>query len=228
MRGDSASAQDVRAIVAVVRAEVARAGCPLLVALDGGSGAGKSTLAAAVGAQLRAAIVDGDDFYAGGTAAEWDARTPAANADHCIDWRRLRSEALEPLLRGCTASWHPYDWRPGGGLLPALTTCDPSPVVVLDGAYSARPELDDLVGLAVLVDVPADERRSRVMARESPMDETWFARWDAAERHYFTHVRPGARFDLVVSTASAAQPSAAADRSQRQEHQDEPADRQDR
>jgi uridine kinase len=186
--------------VAAVRTRAARVGTPLLVALDGGSGTGKSTLAAAVGGHLAAAIVDGDDFYAGGTAAEWDARSPAANADHCIDWRRLRSEALEPLLHGRAASWHPYDWRPGGGLLPTMRTCEPSEVVILDGAYSARPELADLVGLAVLVDAPAAERRNRVIARDSPMDETWFARWDAAERHYFTAVRPPAEFDLVVST----------------------------
>ncbi len=204
MTSDFVSAAAVATIVAAVRARAALGGTPLLVALDGGSGAGKSTLAAGAGRQLEAAVVDGDDFYAGGTAAQWDARSPAANSDHCIDWRRLRSEALEPLLLGRVASWHPYDWRPGGGLLPTRQTCQPAEVVILDGAYSTRPELTDLVGLAVLIDAPADERRRRVMARESPMDETWFARWDAAERHYFTNVRPPARFDLVVSTTEAA------------------------
>ncbi len=101
-------------------------------------------------------------------------------------------------------------------------------MVILDGAYSARPELDDLVGLAVLVDVPPEERRRRVLARDSPMDETWFARWDAAERFYFTHIRPAATFDLVVTTSSGAEPSPTADGPQREQHQHEPGNREDR
>jgi uridine kinase len=203
MRENSANDRAAAAVTSAMEERRAARGAPLLVALDGHSGAGKSTLAALVAGRLAVTVVDGDDFYAGGTAAEWDARSPAANADHCIDWRRLRSEALEPLLHGRAASWHPYDWRPGGGLLPAMTTCEASEVLILDGAYSARPELGDLVGLAVLVDVPPAERRRRVVARESPMDETWFARWDAAERHYFSRVRPPAWFHLVVSTSVA-------------------------
>jgi hypothetical protein len=34
------------------------------------------------------------------TDAEWDARSAPQRADHALDWRRLRSEALEPLLAG--------------------------------------------------------------------------------------------------------------------------------
>src|SRR5579862_4991483 len=72
---------------------------PLLVAIDGRSGAGKSTLAAEVAVLTGAAVVDGDDFYAGGTAAEWDALTPAERAGRCVDWRRQR-EVLAALARG--------------------------------------------------------------------------------------------------------------------------------
>jgi cytidylate kinase len=57
---------------------------PVLVAIDGGSGAGKSTLALEVGRRIGAAVIDGDDFYAGGTAAEWDAMSPGGKASHCM------------------------------------------------------------------------------------------------------------------------------------------------
>ena len=53
---------------------------PILVAIDGGSGAGKSTFARRVGDELGAAVIDGDDFYAGGTAEEWDAMSAAEKA----------------------------------------------------------------------------------------------------------------------------------------------------
>ncbi len=156
---------------------------------------------AAVAVETGAAVVDGDDFYIGGSDAEWDARTPEEKVAICIDWRRLRAEALEPLLAGRVASWHPFDWDAGHGLAEHRIVCKPASVVILDGAYSARPELSDLIALSVLVDVPAEVRRERLTRREGSIDE-WHARWDAAETYYFTHVRPRSAFDLVVSNVN--------------------------
>ena len=76
----------------------------------------------------------------------------------------------------------------------------PAGVIILDGAYSARPELADLIDLSVLVDVPVAERHARLAARErSHFLDSWHARWDPAEAYYFTHVRPNSSFDLVVT-----------------------------
>jgi len=163
------------AIVAEIRRRLRdrHSGQPMLVVFDGGSGSGKSTLAASVAAELDAAIVPGDDFFAAEiTNAEWDALTPGERADAAIGWRRLREEALEPLLAGRTASWHPFDFaagtRPDGTYPIAIgaVTRESTPVIVLDGAYSSRPELADLIQFAVLVDIPVDERHRRIAARE--------------------------------------------------------------
>src|SRR5580692_4495932 len=66
----------------------------LLVALDGRSGAGKSTLAREVGTRTGALVIDGDDFYRGGTDAYWDALGPAEKVELAIDWERQRSLLL--------------------------------------------------------------------------------------------------------------------------------------
>jgi uridine kinase len=180
---------------------------PFLVALDGGSGSGKSTLAALVAADLDAAIVESDDFFAAEiTDAEWDAMGPRERAAAAIDWRRLRREALEPLLAGTSAYWHPFDFaagtRPDGTypMAAEAVTREPASVIVLDGAYSARPEISDLIDLAILVDVPTRERHRRIAVREDDKAflAAWHARWDAAEDYYFTHIRPASSFDLVV------------------------------
>jgi len=72
-----------------------------LVAIDGRSGTGKSTIAAALAVALQASVVPSDDFFAAHiTDAEWDARDAATRARDAIDWRRLRREAVEPLLAG--------------------------------------------------------------------------------------------------------------------------------
>ena len=77
----------------------------------------------------------------------------------------------------------------------------PSPVILLDGAYSTQPALADLIDLSVLVDAPLDLRHRRLAAREDQhFIAAWHVRWDAAEEYYFTHVRPKASFDMVVTT----------------------------
>lgn len=175
---------------------------PLLVAIDGHSAAGKSTLAAEVASQIEAAVIDGDDFYAGGTAALWDGMSPAEKAHHCIDWRRQRP-LLEMLKAGETVSWHPYDWDVHDGrLAPRPRVCAPAPVIILEGVYSARPELADLMDLRVLYEAPPALRRQRWKAREGEgYFDDWTRRWSDAEDWYFNHVMPSHRFDLVLSAA---------------------------
>lgn len=209
---DAASTQQIVAAVRGLRrhapgheptADRAR---PVVVALDGGSGAGKSVLAQAVALHTGGSVLDGDDFYAprlgreGLVAAE--ARSVAELADDgVIDWRRLRSQALEPLAAGRPARYHPYDWDAyDGRLLEREVVVEPAPVVIVDGVFSARPELADLVDLRVLVRTPAALRTQRVVERDEN-DPRWLAVWSSAEQHYFTHVSPPDGFDLLVSGA---------------------------
>jgi uridine kinase len=190
------------AVVAAIHRLHAERGSPLLVALDGRSGAGKSTVAARLAGQVDGVVIEGDDFYAGGADAEWAARTAAAKVAGCIDWRRLRTEALEPLLAGRPADYRPFDFATGTGLAAHTIRREPAPLILLDGVYSGRPELADLVDLAVLVELPDNlARRRRLVAREGPLFMTaWHALWDEAEDYYFTHIRPPATFDLVVTS----------------------------
>jgi uridine kinase len=187
-------------IVEAIRGREARRGGPLVVAFDGRSGVGKSTLATCVASLIDAVVVESDDFYAGGTDEEWMKRTAKEKVDLCIDWRRLRTEALEPLVAGCVATWHPFSFASGEGLADHTVSRSPAPVIILDGVYSARLELADLVDLTVLVNVSNDfDRRGRLLAREGKNFMTaWHALWDDAEDYYFTHVRPPESFDLVV------------------------------
>jgi uridine kinase len=195
-------------LVAEIEARLPGRSRPLLVAIDGQSGSGKSELAARVAERLDAVIVPTDDFYASDVSdAGWAARNPAERAADVIDWRRIRAEALEPLLAGRTAAWYPFDFEAGprpDGTYPLATSPtprDPAAVVVLDGAYCSRPELADLIDLSVLVDVPAAERHRRLAERDDQAyTATWQQRWSSAEDYYFSAVRPPASFDLVVRT----------------------------
>ena len=197
----------LESIVAAAEKLLAKRGAPIVIALDGPTGAGKSTVAGKLAALLPAAVVPSDDFFAADiTAAEWDARSTAERARDCVDWRRLRRDALEPLRAGKSAAWYPFDFAAGerpDGTYPMSTELvrrRPAPVIIVDGAYSARPELADLVDLAVLVDPPVSIREDRLAARDAPaFREAWNRRWAEAERFYFTEVSPKSRFDFVIA-----------------------------
>jgi uridine kinase len=174
---------------------------PVLVALDGRSGVGKSTIAAELAEQFDCVHIVSDNFWVGGSDEEWSQRTPKQKAELAIDWRRMRTEALLPLLAGGRAAWRSFDWQAGKGLAVESITAGPTKLILLDGAYSTRSELLDIIDLAVLITVSDDtERRARLINREgADYMATWHRDWDAAEDYYYTCIRPRSAFDLVIS-----------------------------
>jgi len=174
----------------------------IVVALDGPSGAGKSTLANAIAGDLSAAVVHVDDFYRDMPDADRRELSPLEGVDRYFDWQRLREEALMPLVQREPARFQRFNWSAGQGLIGSVAV-EASDVVIVEGVYSARPELEDLVDLKVLVKVADRDRvqrreaRLRTVSRHDPRG--WDARWDAAERVYFETIRPPSNFDLIVA-----------------------------
>lgn len=180
----------------------------LVVAIDGHGAAGKSTIAAMVADATGAALVHTDDFFeavpepgasprvvapAGGSSPA----EPGLSAYY--DWRRLRAEALEPLRAGRGATFRRFDWEHGAGLDGAVWVT-PEPLIVLEGVFSASPELSDLVDRSVFVDTPEPERLRRLRAQVTP--EEWDDEWLKAEHAYFDLIRPPSAFDLIVPGTS--------------------------
>ncbi len=178
----------------------------LVVGLDGRSGAGKSTIARAIAAtsDLDIAVITGDDFYSGGTNEQWDRRTVDEKLASVIDWRAQRT-VLSDLRESGIAEWHPFDFDHPDWADPAARTSMPltrirhGDLTVLEGAYSCRPELHDVLDLKVLVDVSLGERRQRLAGRDgSAYLDDWEQRWLASENHYFSEVMPPERFNLII------------------------------
>lgn len=152
----------------------------------------------------RVTVIEGDDFYGGGSAEMWEQRTAPEKVDLVIDWHRQR-DVLERLRADGAAGWQGFDWDSEhwdaavAPLTAAATAARVARLIVLEGAYSCRPELHDLLDMRVLLTVPPDVRQQRLLRREGDdYDPDWAARWSAAEDYYFEHVMPPEQFDLVL------------------------------
>jgi uridine kinase len=186
---------DLEGIGQTIATKAKSAARPVVVAIDGRSGAGKSTLARELAGALGAAVISGDDFFAGGVVVRHDS-APERAAD-CIDWRRQRA-VLCAIRNHERASWHAFDWRAFDGSLERdATGCAPARIVLLEGVYSARPELADLLDLRMLVRVPDDLRMRQLVAREGPLSR-WELQWHEAEDHYFANLVSPGWFDLTI------------------------------
>jgi uridine kinase len=205
VRQDAAVETERHEIGRVARAVAGRARDGFaLVAIDGPGGSGKSTLAAVLAARLRAAgpvtVVAGDDFY---RPMAFDARlrlSPQEGYQQYFDWQRLRDQVLVPLAAGRSADYQRYDW-PSGALAPdELHHIPRAGTVIVEGVYTARPELFCYYDLTVLVDTPRATCLRRIDERGHDHGPgNWTERWRAADEYYLTSTRASTRLDLVVS-----------------------------
>ncbi len=169
---------------------------PCVIAIDGRSGSGKTTLAVNLAHRIGAAIITGDDFYIGGTELRND--SPGSRMAKCIDWVDQRS-VLQSLRTGNQATWHAFDWATFDG----RETGEPrmlraTQYIILEGVYSARPELQDLIDIRILFEIPPYLRKDRLIRREGQLGP-WEAQWQEAEDHYFGTIVHREEFDFIFN-----------------------------
>lgn len=102
---------------------------------------------------------------------------------------------LTPLRAGWTARYQRYDWTTGH--LAAWSEINPGATVIVEGVYSARPELTCYYHLTAYVDTPREICLERTRGRGENSEE-WIRRWRAAEDFYVRTTQPHTRVQLVV------------------------------
>ncbi|WP_431041189.1 uridine kinase family protein [Streptomyces sp. P1-3] len=142
-----------------------------LVAVDGHAGSGKSTFAARLAAELGGApVVHTDDL---------------ATHDELFAWTdRLRVQILQPLARGTTARYAPYDWV-GRRFADRPRALPPAPVVLIEGVGSGRRAVRPYLARLLWMDVPDRTAWSRGQLRDGPGLSAFWDDWRPAERAHF-------------------------------------------
>jgi len=167
---------------------------PLLIAIDGELGAAHSLVAAALAPVVDAVLVSVIDFMASDvTDDEWADLNEAAKIDRCVDWPRLRKQAVVPLLAGMSARWQAVDVVSSSvdgtyGLRVEPVVRQPGPVIILVGPLANHPAIRDLVDVPLLVEGTQ---------LDASYQATWEKRVVEVSEKYFTD--PSV-YDLVVST----------------------------
>ena len=182
--------------IAEAARSVARADETTIIAIDGPGGSGKTTRAATVAELLEGVpIVHGDDFYRAMPEHERAQLDPQQGYQRYFDWQRLRDQVLAPLRAGQSARYQSYDWATGQ--LTAWHEITPGTTVIVEGVYSARPELTSYYHLIAYADTPREIclQRVRVPGENS---EEWIRRWRAAEDLYLRTTWPQTRVQLLV------------------------------
>lgn len=167
-----------------------------VVGVDGRSGAGKTTLAAALAAALggggaAAPLVSLEDAYPG-----WDGLDAAVPL--------LLDGVLAPLATGAMATLPGWDWARDVPTPPRPVPLSgapqgPPPWVVVEGvgvgARACAPHLAVLLWL----EVAADVRHERAMARDGDLYRPHWRRWAAQEDRHLARERTPHRADLVLA-----------------------------
>lgn len=159
--------------------ELADAGRPAVIAIDGCCGSGKTSLADILRALFHCRVFHTDDFYLpkARRAPNWQ-DIPAGN----MDLDRLRDEVLLPARTGSEVSLRTFDC--GSQSLRDAVTVPAAPLTVVEGSYSLHPNLREHYDLMVFLTCSGQEQERRLRLREGGYFSTFQSLWIPLERRY--------------------------------------------
>ena len=103
---------------------------------------------------------------------------------------------LTPLKEDKTIEYKRFDCATM--TLAKAETVTPKKLVIIEGAYSMRPEFREFYDLSVFLDIPKDLQRERVLKRNPDRAQRFFSEWIPLEEIYFEKMQIKEKCDIVV------------------------------
>lgn len=193
------------------------------VGVDGVDGSGKTVFAAELAVALREAgreviQVSLDDFHHVRDVRYRRGRTsPEGFWLDSFDYPRFVAEVLEPLGPAGSRRYRPrgHDLATDEVLDGPHAVAPAGAVLVVDGLFLHRSELEGLWDFTVFLDVPFEVTAARMAVRDGTHpdpEHPSMARYVQAQRRYFAECAPWERADVVVDNADVERPSVTAPR----------------
>ena len=193
---------------------------PVRAAIDGIDAAGKTTLAdelaAPIQARGRPVIRASIDGFHRPRAARYKrgADSPEGYYRDSFDYAALRAALLDPLGPHGNRAYRRavFDYRTDAPVREPLRIAPADAVLLFDGVFLFRPELNDCWDYRIFVAVDFEVAIARAVARDRARgaDETIAARYRTryapGQRIYLQAVRPQERADVVVENDDPAHP----------------------
>jgi hypothetical protein len=154
-----------------------------LIGVDGHAGSGKSTFAGQLARALGdAPVLRLDDI---------------ASHEELFGWtERLMTQVIEPLGRGETAHYTPYDWHARRFGPPCAQP--PPPVILAEGVGAGRRALRPYLAHLLWMELPHEEAWARGRARDGAEQREFWAGWVRAEQRHFAKDPSRPFADLLV------------------------------
>ena len=169
----------------------------LLIAVDGRCASGKTTLADRLREKTDCNVIRTDHFF-----LPFDLRTdsrynlPGGNFHR----ERFIEEVMIPLCRGESFSYRPFDCKTGD--LGDSIYIPYKRINVIEGSYSAHPELFDKYDLRFFLTVDNKTQLERISERNGKdAVEIFKNKWIPLEERYFAAFSIPLRCDLLIDTA---------------------------
>lgn len=192
------------------------------VAIDGVDGAGKTTLAdelvplinVAGRSVIRASI---DGFHK--PKAQRYRRGPDSPEGYFLDsfeYEDLKTMLLDPLGPGGGDRYRTavFDFRTDEPVKAPLRTAKPAEILLFDGVFLMRPELEGSWDLTIWVDAPFEVAVERAINRDAPhgaeateIRGRYDRRYVPGQRIYFERCQPAERADVFLSNVDVMNPT---------------------
>lgn len=166
-----------------------------ILAIEGGSACGKSTLGEMLNAIYGCSVFHMDDYF---LPPEKRTKERFDEIGGNVDYERFDTEILTPLKNGeKVIKYRKFDCSTMSLLPP--TTVIPTPLIVIEGAYSMHPTLSGKYDLSAFLDISPEKQRARIEKRNSPQfAKRFFEEWIPLEEKYFNSLSIKDKCDIVI------------------------------
>lgn len=168
----------------------------ICIAIDGRCASGKTTLSRQLHQSVGGICMHMDDYF-----LRPEQRTseryaePGGNVDH----ERFLEEVLMPWIHKKDIEYQPFDCQSMS--LTKSITVSYRPILIVEGSYSMRPELNKYYDYRIFMTVNKEKQTERIQKRNPDKIEKFLNTWIPYEENYFAYYHIEKQCDVVINTS---------------------------